>query len=356
MNATAPEKEYLEPPMLMPQEHIVPIDNIACLVVGPSLAMQNVLRLSERVASNGVTVLVTGESGTGKEVIARFIHKMSPREQKPFCAINCAAIPETLIESELFGYEAGAFTGANRPKMGRLELASDGTVFLDEIEAASPALQQKILRVIEHKEIERVGGTTTRRVDIRFIVASNRDLKKEVEEGRFREDLFYRFTVPINIPPLRNRVEDISNLAHFLLAKKVRAHDENAPTRISVKALNVLEKAYWKGNIRELENVLTQAVFNRYNIGEVLYSNDLTPFIVKFFDDGEKPTEIQPSAGLKELVNHSKEKIEQEIVRKILNETEWNKKLTAHKLGISYKALLNKVKKWGWEKPRISSK
>lgn len=262
-----------------PEQIIEPIDNIACLVRGPNTAMENTLRLSEKVASNGVTILLLGESGSGKEVLARFIHKQSPRKEKPFCALNCAAIPETLIESELFGYEPGAFTGAYKLRRGKFEAAQGGTIFLDEIEAASSALQQKILRVIEHKEIERVGGNTTHKVDLRFIAASNTNLKEEVKEKRFREDLLFRLTVPIHIPPLRNRIDDIPRLAYFILLSKIRAIDKEAPTRISVDAMCLLQKAMWRGNVRELENVLTQAVLSRCSTDKILRAVDLEPFL-----------------------------------------------------------------------------
>jgi len=219
-------------------------------IVGKSKVMRQVYEIIEKVAQTRASVLITGESGTGKELIARAIHFNSPRSDKPFVSVNCSALPETLLESELFGHERGAFTGAVTRRKGRFELAHNGTLFLDEVGDMSPALQVKLLRVLQEMRFERVGGTATLQVDARLVAASNRDLKREVELGRFREDLYYRLkVVHINIPPLRERRDDIPLLVHHFLRKVAKANG------LPVK--NVYE---WLGNVRELENVIERAV------------------------------------------------------------------------------------------------
>ena len=227
--------------------------------------MQEILALVKRVASSRATVLVTGESGTGKELIARAIHQCSNRAQKPFISVNCAALTETLLESELFGHERGAFTHAVAMRKGRFELADGGTLFLDEVAEMSPALQVKLLRVLQEMEFERVGGNRTIKVDVRVVAASNRDLKEEVEAGRFREDLFYRLNVVhLHIPPLRQRQEDTPLLAtHFI--KKYAPENVRGKIRLTPEALKVLVQYAWPGNVRELENVMERAVILCHN-------------------------------------------------------------------------------------------
>jgi Nif-specific regulatory protein len=229
-------------------------------IVGTSAPLQNVLKLCERVAGTNATVLLLGETGTGKEVCARTIHARSRRAEKPFVAINCAALPETLLESELFGHEAGAFTGATARKLGRFESADGGTLFLDEIGDISGSTQIKLLRVLQEREFVRVGGTKTIACDVRIIAATNRDLKAAMDQGEFREDLFYRLNVfPIHLPPLRQRVDDIPALvAHFgrLSAADLRV----APLGVSAEAMQLLCAYRWTGNIRELRNVIERAV------------------------------------------------------------------------------------------------
>ena len=227
--------------------------------------MQEILALVKRVASSKATVLVTGESGTGKELIARAIHQCSNRAQKPFISVNCAALTETLLESELFGHERGAFTHAVAMRKGRFELADGGTLFLDEVAEMSQALQVKLLRVLQEMEFERVGGNRTIKVDVRVVAASNRDLKEEVEAGRFREDLFYRLNVVhLHIPPLRQRQEDTPLLAtHFL--KKYAQENVRGKIRLTPEALKVLVQYAWPGNVRELENVMERAVILCHN-------------------------------------------------------------------------------------------
>jgi Nif-specific regulatory protein len=229
-------------------------------LIGESPRMQEVYGLVERVLNTTATVLITGESGTGKELVARVIHYEGPRAKGPFIALNCAAIPETLLEAELFGYEKGAFTGAAQRKLGRLELACGGTLFWDEIGEMSPVLQAKLLRVLQEKKFERLGGTETIATDVRFIAATNQDLEKLIAEGRFRRDLFYRLNVyPIPLPPLRERADDILPLAlHFL--RKYNRELGKEITGLSTEVGGLLSSYRWPGSVRELENVVERAV------------------------------------------------------------------------------------------------
>jgi len=229
-------------------------------IVGDSRKMQEVFKIVERVASSNATVLVRGESGTGKELIARAVHYNSPRRDKPFIAVSCAALPETLLESELFGYEKGAFTGAVGQKAGRFELAHRGTLFLDEIPDISPAMQVKMLRVLQEREFERVGGTKPVRVDVRLLAATNRDLEQAVANGEFRPDLYYRLQViQIFLPPLRERREDIPALMEHFIEKFNKENGKNIKF-VSPEAMDLLMKYNWPGNIRELENAVERGV------------------------------------------------------------------------------------------------
>jgi DNA-binding NtrC family response regulator len=229
-------------------------------LLGTSATLERVLKQGRSVANTSATVLITGENGTGKEKLARAIHQESPRSTGPFVAVSCAALPETLIESELFGHEKGAFTSANQTRKGRFELANGGTLFLDEIGDLSSAVQVKLLRVLQEREFERVGGTKTLMVDIRLIAATNRDLEKEVEEGRFRRDLFYRLNVvPLALPPLRARQEDIPLLAAHFAAKSAQKHGQ--PTNeLDPALIEILLDYQWPGNVRELENLIERLV------------------------------------------------------------------------------------------------
>jgi len=227
---------------------------------GTSQALENVLKQARSVATTTATVLVTGENGTGKEMLARAIHAESARSSGPFVAVSCAALPETLIESELFGHEKGAFTNATQSRKGRFELADGGTLFLDEIGELSQTIQVKLLRVLQERAFERVGGTKTLTVDIRLIAASNRDLEKEVEESRFRQDLFYRLNVvPLALPPLRERQDDIPLLAAHFADKAANKHGRPTP-QIDPILLEVLQDYEWPGNVRELENLIERLV------------------------------------------------------------------------------------------------
>jgi DNA-binding NtrC family response regulator len=297
----------------------------------PMLAVSKQIALS---AANAATVLIHGESGTGKEVVARLIHQHSGRSG-PFVAVNCAAIVDTLIESELFGHEKGAFTGADRTKPGRFELAEDGTLFLDEIGELAPPLQAKLLRALQERTIERVGGTKTIAVNARIIAATHRDLFLMASEGAFREDLAYRLNV-INIvlPPLRERPEDIPLLASALLEKTARQHDRPTPS-LSSAAMTRLQSYPWPGNVRELENVLTQAL--------VLARDDHI---------GIDDLQLRSASGIKgqstteTLALRSLDEIEAEHVQRVLNHTQGHKGRSCEILGISRPALDRKIDKY----------
>jgi two-component system NtrC family response regulator len=229
-------------------------------IVGKSVQMQRIFDLVEKVAPTKATVLITGDSGTGKELIARAIHYNSPRKDQPFISINCGALPETLLESELFGHEKGAFSGAVSQRKGRFELAHEGTLFLDEISEMSPPLQVKLLRVLQEMEFERVGGSQTLKVDVRVVAASNRNLKEEAEAGRFRSDLYYRLNVVhVYLPPLRERLDDLTLLVNHFLTKYAKDNDQEV-IAISAAAMERILDYDWPGNVRELENVIERAI------------------------------------------------------------------------------------------------
>lgn len=261
-------------------------------IIGKNAAMQRIYQLIEKVAPTKATVLITGESGTGKELIARAVHYNSQRHERPFISVNCGALPETLLESELFGHERGAFTGAISLRKGRFELAHEGTLFLDEVSEMPPPLQVKLLRVLQEMEFERVGGTHTIRVDVRVVAASNRHLKEEVATGRFRSDLFYRLNVVhVHLPPLRERVDDIPLLVtHFL--GKYRKEGEKASMGIETEALRCLMEYSWPGNVRELENVIERSVI--LSSGEQITVRDLPPEIR---ENRPEVSRVEKSAG-----------------------------------------------------------
>jgi len=248
-------------------------------LVGASPLMRELFQTTRRVAASRATVLIQGESGTGKELVARAIHDLGDRADQPFVAVNCAAIPDHLIESELFGHERGAFTDARERRIGKFETAAGGTLFLDEIGELGIAVQAKLLRALQEKQIERLGGSATIAVDVRVVAATNRDLEADVAEGRFRADLFYRINVvPIELPTLAERREDVRRLAeHFLAA--ARAHANRGPTKIARDAIAALERYPWPGNVRELENAIERAV--ALTEGEVLEIGDLPPAILR---------------------------------------------------------------------------
>jgi len=308
-------------------------------IIGQSGAMQEVFRSVAKVIDSNVTVLLQGESGTGKELIARAIHYESKkRRNKPFVAVNCSALPESLLESELFGHEKGAFTGATQRRIGKFELADGGTIFLDEIGEMSPATQVKVLRVLQEREFERVGGNELIKVDVRVISATNKDIEEAVRKGEFREDLYYRLAVfPIKIPPLRERKEDIPLLAEYFL-KKYAEREGKEVTSISAEAMELMMAYHWPGNVRELENAIERAVILA-NTSEIVV-NDLPPNVRAI---GERKVSVSTSGPLMNWI----EKLEEEALRKALLECEGNISETARKLGIGRATVYRKAKKYG---------
>jgi two-component system response regulator AtoC len=325
-------------------------------IIGDSLHMQDIFKIIEKVADTPSTVLISGESGTGKELIATALHEGSSRRGKPLIKINCAAIPKDLIESELFGYERGAFTGAVTSKPGRFELADGGSLFLDEIGEIPVEMQVKLLRALQESEFERVGGIKTTRVDVRLIAATNRDLQKEIEAGRFRNDLFYRLNVvPIVLPPLRDRKSDIPTLArHFLekynkkLNKKLEGFDD--------EALTVLQAYAWPGNIRELENLVERILL--FADGPRIKVKDLPEPILgqkvalatsAQSSPGPSAAEAAPATGetsLKDIVRMKAAELEKDLIVKALDETGGNVTRAAKLLQISRKSLQTKMKEF----------
>lgn len=306
------------------------------VIIGESPKMKRVLEMVEKVANSNATVLITGESGTGKELIANAIHYNSNRKDKPYVKVNCGAIPESLIESELFGHEKGAFTGAISRKLGRFERANGGTIFLDEVGELSPATQVKLLRVLQERQIERVGGTEVIDVDIRVIAATNRDLKKMVEEGAFREDLYYRLNVmPIELPPLRERKEDIPKLIRYFL-KKYCDEMGKPDMDVSDNAMEALVSYSWKGNIRELENVMERLVI--LSQGNVINKGDLPKELIY---DNKQAAEFQlPEQGIK------LDEVEKSLIRQALEKCNNNQTKAAELLGITRHTLIYRMEKY----------
>ena len=307
-------------------------------IIGRSRPMRELFDLMAMIAPSEATVLITGESGTGKELIAKAVHRISRRKDRPFVVVNCAALSETLLESELFGHEKGAFTGADKRREGRFKTADTGTVFLDEISEMSPAMQAKLLRVIQEREIQRVGGDEPLPVDVRILAASNRNLEKEVKNGAFREDLFYRLNVvTLFIPPLRERAEDISLLAqHFL--ERYAAGNAKTVKGFSPLAMDMLLKYPWPGNVRELENTIERAVILLPD--EHITEKELPPTITEFAA-GQHEQVLPPSAV---PVNRPLEDVEKEVILATLDDCGGNKSETARRLGINRKTLHKKLK------------
>ncbi len=316
-------------------------------LIGTAPTMARVFGIVEKVADTPSTVLVTGESGTGKELIAKALHENSSRCNQPFIKVNCAAIPDTLIESELFGYEKGAFTGAVTSKPGRFELADRGTLFLDEIGEISTEMQVKLLRAIQESEFERVGGVTTRRVDVRLVTATNRDLGQLVADGEFREDLYYRLNVvPIQLPPLRERAEDIPMLVEHILARYALRLGKRVDG-VSDGALEVMLRYAWPGNIRELENVIERTVL--FCDGTVIRAADL-PDDIKDESVGHSVSLAIPPVGvtgLKDAIKLTTRRLEREMIERALQDTGGNVTRAARKLEISRKSLQTKMKELG---------
>ena len=307
-------------------------------LVGKSRAMREVFLKIEQVADTKTTVLITGESGTGKEMVARALHYNSARRDKPFVALNCASIPDSLIESELFGHEKGAFTNASSRKLGQFEAANSGTLFLDEIAELSPATQAKLLRVLQSKEFVRVGGTQTIEVDVRLVTATNKDLEDAIRRKQFREDLYYRINVlPIHLPPLRDRKEDIPPLALHFLTKKAN-DDKRPPKSLNKDALIYLMRYDWPGNVRELENVIEQAV-------TLSGSSTIGP--------GDLPMQVQirrrtntlkdKAVGGQVSLSDAVRSFEREIIESALRKANYIQTRTARLLGITRRVLKYKM-------------
>ncbi|RMG67683.1 MAG: sigma-54-dependent Fis family transcriptional regulator [Calditrichaeota bacterium] len=308
-------------------------------IVGKNKKMQELFNLIQDVARTSSTVLIRGESGTGKELIANAIHFNSDRVNKPFIKINCGVLAENLLESELFGHEKGAFTGAIKSKPGRFELADGGTIFLDEIGDISPNMQLKLLRVLQEGEFERVGGTETKKVDVRIIAATNRNLEEAMKEGAFRQDLYYRLNViPIEVPPLRERKDDIPLLIEHFLNKFNQAFNKNIQG-VDEEAMRCLQTYHWPGNIRELENLLERAVV--LNKTGLLTVKDFPPYVVNAEPENSIPVNLD--RPLTELVDE----YEKQIILVALRENNFNKLRTAEKLGIHRSTFMSKLKKYG---------
>jgi two-component system NtrC family response regulator len=315
-------------------------------MIGKNPNMLAVYQLIEKVAPTPSSVLVTGESGTGKELVARAIHNLSDRKDAPFISVNCAALAESLLESELFGHEKGAFTDAATMRKGRFELANSGTLFLDEIGEMPTSLQAKLLRILQERSFERVGGNTTLEIDVRILTATNKDLKDEVEKGNFREDLYYRLNViHIHLPPLRERVDDIPALVnHFLRKNAERLHREKI--EISAEALRLLVSLPWEGNIRELENTIERAAIlcndDRIEAEDVQPDSSQIPAPQEWSTGLELNQFIPEGLSLSEVLNG----IEEKLVRQALEEANNVQARAAEKLGITKSLLQYKMKKY----------
>jgi Nif-specific regulatory protein len=305
-------------------------------IIGNSKTMRSVYDLIEKVSGTNTTVLILGESGVGKEKVANAIHYNSGRKENTFVKINCAALPESLIESELFGHEKGAFTGALSARKGRFEMAQNGTIFLDEIGELSLSVQTKLLRIIQEKELERVGGNETIKINVRIITATNRDLEKLTTEGKFREDLYYRLNVfPIIVPPLREKKTDIMLLADYFLEKYTREHGKSV-SRISASAVEILMSHRWPGNVRELENCIERAVI--LSTDGVIQPHHLPPSI-----QTDNPAQYANKGTLEDILAG----IEKELIIEELKKTRGNMALAARSLGITERIIGLRVSNFG---------
>jgi DNA-binding NtrC family response regulator len=316
-------------------------------IVGEHPAMRELSQQVQRVAASEATVLLLGESGTGKELFARAIHHLSPRRDHPFAALNCAALPESLVENELFGHERGAYTGAGARKIGRLELAHRGTFFLDEIGELPPAIQSKLLRVLEEKRFERVGGTQSIDVDVRILAATNKDLRAAVEAKSFREDLYFRIAaIPLIIPPLRERGDDVLRLADHFLERFRREFRKPALTFTAAARERLL--AYpWPGNVRELQNAIERAAI-------LCDGSEIDPAALQLkggdasrTPGGMLPADFDWEGPLEEVSRRAAAHVERVKIEQALRETKWNKTRAAERLGVSYKTLLARIRALG---------
>lgn len=314
-------------------------------IIGTSPPMRALIDMVAMVAPSEATVLITGESGTGKELIARSIHFNSRRSASPLVIVNCAALAETLLESELFGHEKGAFTGADKRREGRFRQADGGTLFLDEIGETSPAMQAKLLRVIQEREFQRVGGDETLSVDVRILAATNRNLENDVKDGKFREDLFYRLNVvTVEMPPLRDRHDDIPLLAqHFM--KRFAARNRKTVKGFTPQAMDLLIKYAWPGNVRELENAVERSVI--LLTGDYITERELPLSITPAEPNEPSPDAASETGGGRSTGSQSLESIEKIAILATLSETGGNKSETARRLGINRKTLHLKLKRYG---------
>jgi len=307
-------------------------------IIGDSPQMQKLLDMIKTVAAHEITVLLQGRSGTGKELVARAIHYGSKRAEKPFVVIDCSILPETLVESEIFGYEKGAFTGAYERKKGKFELANQGTVFLDEIGNLTTSVQIKLLRVLQEREIERLGGKRPIKVDVRLIAAANTNLERAIKHGRFREDLFYRLNVfPIQLPPLRDREGDVLLLAGYFL-KHFNQEFKKKKTKISPEAMELLAGYHWPGNVRELRNVIESAVLLSDG---VIFPQHLSAKI-----QSVRGESVKMEGSLKEVTRQARQRAEKKLILKVLKDVNWNRSKASKILKVDYKTLYNKMKEY----------
>jgi DNA-binding NtrC family response regulator len=304
-------------------------------IVTDNKDMKNLLQLARDVADSKASIFIQGESGTGKELFARYIHQFSARKDQPFVAVNCAALPENLLESELFGHEKGAFTGAISRKKGKFELANHGTLLLDEVSEMDYQLQSKLLRVLQEREIDRVGGMGPIPIDVRFLATTNRDIEKRIKDGKFREDLHYRLNVmPFHLPPLRERKDDIPLLAKHFVEKYCRLENRSVKGLTDEAMASLMEMA-WKGNVREFENVIERAVLMCK--GDVLEKKDL------FLPEKERPTDVATPSTISPV---SLKEIEKSVILNTLDQTNGNRTHAAEILGISVRTLRNKMNEY----------
>jgi DNA-binding NtrC family response regulator len=320
-------------------------------IVGDSPAMQAVSHQLQKVAPAEATVLLLGESGTGKELFARAVHSLSSRRDYPFIALNCAAIPESLVENELFGHERGAFTGAGNRKVGKIELAQRGTLFLDEIGELPLASQSKLLRVLEERRFERVGGTQSIEVDVRIVVATNRDLSARIREKLFREDLYFRISaVPLTIPPLRERGDDLFLLSEHFLEKFTRELGK-PPLSLGAEARRRMREYAWPGNVRELQNALERAVIlsDGSEVGRELILSSPSAVRAESAPRNLVPDTFSWEGSFDEVTARAQQHVERVLLEAALKESRWNKTRAAEKLGISPKTLLAKMRTTGLE-------
>ncbi|MDH3891412.1 MAG: sigma-54 dependent transcriptional regulator [candidate division Zixibacteria bacterium] len=308
-------------------------------IIGKNPKMVEICKLIQKVAGADAAVLLNGETGTGKELFAKSIHLLSPRKDRPFVTLNCAAIPHELLENELFGSEKGAFTGAHARKMGKFEIADTGTIFLDEIGDMDISLQAKLLRVLQQKNFERLGGTKSIDVDVRVIAATNMDLSEQIKIKKFREDLYYRLSVfPILIPPLRERPEDVKELAEYFLARHT-CNKKGKPKSFSRDAIGLLEKYHWPGNVRELENTVERAVI-------LAEGKKVTPEHLAIRIRSTDEIRLREGAGLKEIGAHAQARAEKAAILRVLKEVRNNKRKASKILKIDYTTLFDKIKKY----------